>query len=35
VQDSTCLVDAYGVYYCFGEVSFFIVSKASEWNKEE
>jgi hypothetical protein len=27
--------DAYEDYNCFGEVSFFIVSKASKWNKEQ
>jgi hypothetical protein len=34
VQVSTCLVDAYEEYNCFGEVSFFVVSKVSKWNKE-
>jgi hypothetical protein len=32
---SPCLVDAYEDYSCFGEVSFFIVSEISEWNKEQ
>jgi hypothetical protein len=35
VQVSTCLVDAYEVYNCFGEVSFVVVPKASKWNKEQ
>jgi hypothetical protein len=30
VQVSACLVDSYEDYNCFGEVSFFIVSKVSE-----
>jgi hypothetical protein len=34
VQVSTCLVDAYEDYSCFGEVNFFVVSKVSKWNKE-
>jgi hypothetical protein len=32
---STCLADAYGDYNCFGEVSFFVVSKVSKRNKEQ
>jgi hypothetical protein len=35
VQVSACLVDAYEDYSCFGEVSFFVVLKVSEWNKEQ
>jgi hypothetical protein len=35
VQVPTCLVDTYEDYNCFGEVSFFIVSKVSKWNKEQ
>jgi hypothetical protein len=35
VQISTSLVDAYEDYNCFGEVSFFVVSKVSKWNKEQ
>jgi hypothetical protein len=27
------LVDAYEDYNCFGEVSFFVASKVSKWNK--
>jgi hypothetical protein len=33
VQVSACLVDAYGDSNCFGEVSFFVVSNVSKWNK--
>jgi hypothetical protein len=35
VQVSTCLDDAYEDYSCFGEVSFFVVSKVSKLNKEQ
>jgi hypothetical protein len=35
VQVSTCLAVAYEDYSCFGEVSFFIMSKVSKWNKEQ
>jgi hypothetical protein len=35
VQVSTCLVAAYEFYNCFSEVSFFVVSKVSKWNKEQ
>jgi hypothetical protein len=35
VQVSTCLVEAYENYNCFGEVSFFVMSKVSKWNKEQ
>jgi hypothetical protein len=34
VQASTCFVDAYEDYSCFGEVTFFVVLKVSEWNKD-
>lgn len=34
VEVSTCLVAAYEDY-SFGEVSFFFMSKVSEWNKEQ
>jgi hypothetical protein len=34
-QASACLVDAYGDYNCFGEVSFSIVTKVSKWNKQQ
>jgi hypothetical protein len=32
---SACLVYAYEDYSCFGEVSFSIMLKVSEWNKEQ
>jgi hypothetical protein len=32
---STCLIDAYEDCSCFDEVSFFIMSKVSKWNKEQ
>jgi hypothetical protein len=35
VQGSTCLVDAFEDYNWFGEVSFFVVSNVSKWNKEQ
>jgi hypothetical protein len=35
VKVSTCLVEAYEDYNCFGEVSFVVVSKVSKWNKEK
>jgi hypothetical protein len=35
VQVSTCLVEAYDDYSCFGEVSFFVVSKVSKWKEEQ
>jgi hypothetical protein len=35
VQVSTCLVDAYEDYNCFGEVTFYVVLKVSKWNKEQ
>jgi hypothetical protein len=33
MQASTCLVDAYEDYNCFGEVSFFVMSKVSEMER--
>jgi hypothetical protein len=33
VQVFICLVDAYEDYICFDEVTFFVVSKVSKWNK--
>jgi hypothetical protein len=35
VQVSTCLVNAYGDYNCFGEIRFFVLSKVSKWNKKQ
>jgi hypothetical protein len=35
VQVSTSLADAFDDYSCFGEDSFFIVSKVSKWNKDQ
>jgi hypothetical protein len=35
IQVSTCLVDAYEDYNCFSDVSFFVVSEVSKWNKEQ
>jgi hypothetical protein len=32
---STCWVEVYGDYSCIGEVSFFVMSKVSKWNKEQ
>jgi hypothetical protein len=33
VQVSTSLVNAYEDYSCFGEITFFVVSKFSKWNR--
>jgi hypothetical protein len=33
VEVSTCLVDAYEDYSCFSEVSVFVMSKVSKWNR--
>jgi hypothetical protein len=35
VQVSTCLVDAYEDYICFGEVSCSVISVVSKWNKDQ
>jgi hypothetical protein len=34
-QVETYLVNAYEDYSCFSEVSFFVVPKVSNWNKEQ
>jgi hypothetical protein len=35
VQGSICLVDAFEDYNWFGEVSSFVLSRVSKWNKEQ
>jgi hypothetical protein len=35
LHDAQISVDAYEDYSCFGEVSFFIMSKVSKWKIEQ